>query len=281
MPKGISIHIGLNTVDPEHYQGWSGPLQACEHDAQDLQQVAESQGFQSRLLLTLEATRERVSAEIRQAAEGLDEDGILMLTYSGHGGQVPDYNLDEEMDNEDETWCLFDGQFLDDELFTLWAEFKPGARILVLSDSCHSGSVVKQYYSSFQSIGLVAPQLEPSATAPQFRMMPDEAAVRTYRENRAFYDSLQTSLDPDIASRVQASVLLISGCQDNQCSLDGTFNGLFTGTLLQVWRDGSYSRSYRDFHRDIVRRMPPTQTPNYFTTGMLSSSFEAQQPFTI
>ena len=95
MPKGISIHIGLNTVDPEHYQGWGGPLQACEHDAQDLLRVADSRGFQSQLLLTREATRESVAAEIRRAAEGLDEGGILMLTYSGHGGQVPDYDLDE------------------------------------------------------------------------------------------------------------------------------------------------------------------------------------------
>ena len=30
---GLSLHVGLNAVDPAHYAGWSGPLNACEADA--------------------------------------------------------------------------------------------------------------------------------------------------------------------------------------------------------------------------------------------------------
>ena len=33
--KGVSLHVGLNKVDPQHYAGWSGPLNACEADAED------------------------------------------------------------------------------------------------------------------------------------------------------------------------------------------------------------------------------------------------------
>ena len=36
MAKGISIHIGLNHVDPKHYQGWDGALNACIADANDM-----------------------------------------------------------------------------------------------------------------------------------------------------------------------------------------------------------------------------------------------------
>ena len=57
-----------------------------------------------------------------------------MLSYSGHGGQLPDLN-DDEPDQEDETWCLYDGQVVDDELSELYSHFKQGVRILVLSDS--------------------------------------------------------------------------------------------------------------------------------------------------
>ena len=34
--RAMSLHIGLNAVDPKHYGGWSGPLAACEFDANDL-----------------------------------------------------------------------------------------------------------------------------------------------------------------------------------------------------------------------------------------------------
>jgi len=36
MAKGIALHIGLNSVDPHKYEGWSGPLSACEADANDM-----------------------------------------------------------------------------------------------------------------------------------------------------------------------------------------------------------------------------------------------------
>ena len=40
--KGISLHIGLNRVDPAHYKGWDGALQGCENDANDLRAIAEA-----------------------------------------------------------------------------------------------------------------------------------------------------------------------------------------------------------------------------------------------
>ncbi len=36
MSKGISLHLGMNAVDPAHYGGWSGELLACEADANDM-----------------------------------------------------------------------------------------------------------------------------------------------------------------------------------------------------------------------------------------------------
>jgi metacaspase-1 len=65
-----------------------------------------------------------------------------LLTYSGHGGQVPDTNNDE-VDRVDETWCLYDRQFLDDELYYFLSKFKEGVRILVFIDCCHSGTVIR------------------------------------------------------------------------------------------------------------------------------------------
>ena len=32
MATGMSIHIGLNFVDPGHYGGWDGKLKGCENN---------------------------------------------------------------------------------------------------------------------------------------------------------------------------------------------------------------------------------------------------------
>ena len=78
-----------------------------------------------------------------------------------------------------------------------------------------------------------------------------------------------------------AHVVLISGCQDNQTSADGQRNGLFTETLKSVWNGGRFRGGHRGFWRGIVKKMPPWQSPNYFTVGPTSPSFERAKPFTL
>jgi len=277
MPKGISLHIGLNAVDPKHYQGWEGVLAACESDAEDMASIAKGMGFSPEVVLTQAATRERILAGLGKVASSLEPGDIFVLSYSGHGGQLPDLSGDET-DQEDETWCLYDGELVDDELYEALARIPAGVRVLTLSDSCHSGTMLKEAF--YQGIVGAAAQAQRMETS--YRCMPGAVAQRTYRANKGLYDGLlQNTALNDARSRVAASALLISGCQDNQLSSDGTFNGLFTARLLSVWRNGSFAGSYRQFHNAIVRLMPPDQTPNYYFIGAPDREFEAQRPFTI
>jgi hypothetical protein len=285
MAKGVALTIGLNSVSPAHYQGWSGELLACEADAQDMSQIARSRGFSVNSLLTKNATRTAVTQAIRSAATSLGAGDIFLLSYSGHGGQLPDHNSDED-DGEDETWCLFDGELIDDELYAALAAFAPGVRVLVFSDSCHSGTAVKLAFYSSPGDGSHAARAARgfggAGEEARFRTMPQAVALRTYQANQAMYDPILKDREVrESRAKVKASALLISGCQDNQLSADGTFNGLFTGTLKQVWNGGKFRGAYRTFHRRIVNRMPPDQTPNYFTIGTPDPKFEAQKPFTV
>jgi hypothetical protein len=278
MAKGMALTIGLNAVDPHHYEGWSGELMACEADAADMADIARFKGFETATLLTKAATRANVLSRIDQAAQTLGPGDIFLLTYSGHGGQLPDLNHDEA-DARDETWCLYDGQLVDDEIFALLAKFQAGVRILVFSDSCHSGTVLKLAY--YEALNRARRGTE-AGHPVRYRFMPGELAPRVYRAHRDFYDPILR--DPalrEVKEAVKASALLISGCQDNQYSQDGTFNGLFTGTLLQVWNAGKFKGDYRKFHRAICNHMPPDQTPNYFRVGKTNLKFERQTPFTI
>ena len=80
---------------------------------------------------------------------------------------------------------------------------------------------------------------------------------------------------------IGASIVLISGCQDNQVSLDGDKNGVFTGALLKVWDKGKFSGGLRKFHKEIQLRIDVFQSPNFMELGPVSSTFERQRPFTI
>ena len=173
----------------------------------------------------------------------------------------------------DETWCLYDGQLIDDELYSSWGAFASGVRIFLLSDSCHSGTVSKAiHYREKLRSGL----------PPVYRAMPDEVALRVYQNNKSFYDPILKNRNlSEALSAVKASVLLISGCQDNQLSMDGTFNGLFTGTLKTVWNGGTFDGSYRRFHTAIGSKMPPDQTPKLSLVGASNPAFIAQKPLTL
>ena len=290
-PRAMSLHIGLNLVDPKHYGGWSGPLASCELDAKDMAAIAKAKGMAVTQLLTKAGTRKAVLAGIRGAATKLGKGDLFFMSYSGHGGQVVDVSGDEA-DKQDETWCLYDGQLIDDELYFELGKFAAGVRILVLSDSCHSGTVTRA-------------RPVPPPPGMRSKLMPAEVGLRVYQQHQAFYDKLQNDVakaagkaaitDPDavlstlavqsarigaISKKFNAAALLISGCQDNQVSLDGDHNGAFTGRLREVWNNGRFAGHYAQFHAQIVAGMPASQTPNFFLLGN-AAAFVAQAPFTV
>ena len=288
--KALSLHLGLNAVSAAAYAGWDGPLAACEFDANDMAAIARAKGMKATVLLTKKATRAHLLAGMRSAAKALKSGDLFFLTYSGHGGQVPDVNGDEA-DQQDETWCLYDGQLIDDELYFELSRFAAGVRILVLSDSCHSGTVTRERPPP------------PPPPGQRAKLMPAAVAMRVYAEHKAFYDQLQldvakaagkVSVDPDAAlaqvgAAAQATalvgafkpaVVLVSGCQDNQTSMDGEHNGAFTEQLLKVWNRGAFTGNYGALHARIRAAMPPTQSPNLFALGN-AAAFLAQTPFTV
>ena len=295
-PKALSLHLGLNTVSAAAYEGWEGPLAACEFDANDMAALARGKGIKATVLLTRKATRAALLAGMRSAAKALKSGDLFFLTFSGHGGQVRDANRDEP-DRKDETWCLFDGQLIDDELYFELSRFAAGVRVLVLSDSCHSGSMTRER---------TPPPPPPGQRA---KLMPEAVGLRVYAAHAAFYDKLQADVakqaaaarkalaDPDAAlaqvavtgAAAQAvalvgpfkpAVVLISGCQDNQTSMDGEHNGAFTEKLLKVWNQGAFGGNYGNFHTRIRAALPASQSPNLFVLGP-AAAFLAQKPFTV
>lgn len=285
---GYSLHIGLNYVDPNAYNGWDGELSGCINDANAMMDLAGQAGFVTSQLIDSAATTQAVVGELGRLADVATAGDLCLVTLSGHGGQVDDNNGDEQ-DSMDETWVLWDRQLCDDELYQMWSQFAPGVRILVFSDSCHSGTVAKQSLA-LEMRNSVCSQTRSVEEDLQFKTaelsvkpksMPLDTQSQDNEERRGTYRFVQALAGPKSDADVSAQVILISGCQDNQLSYDGDVNGAFTTAVLETWANGSFRGDYRRFHSDILSRMTPDQTPNLYTVGPVSEAYLGQRPFEI
>ncbi|CAA6814209.1 MAG: Peptidase C14 [uncultured Thiotrichaceae bacterium] len=297
MPQGISLHIGLNRIDPQKY-GYDGKLNACVNDAIAMQAIADKKGYASTLLLDEAATARNVVVAIQQAYKKLNADDIFMMTYSGHGGQTVDNSKDEDKDEDisligtdenedeiyfdtggkDETFCFYDRMYWDDELNRQLAQFKPGVRILLIADCCHAESNYKNIDE--EDIDALPPTrgfgIEKSMEIVQLHQA--KSYTQHYRE-----DFLRAN------SKIDASLIQLAACKEGELSRDANPNdskplyGQFTKNLLKIWDNGHFDGNYQELLQNTGARIHRSyqQTPVYKTEGPSNRVFEQQKPFTI
>lgn len=286
-PRGVSLHIGLNAVNPVTYGGWDGVLYGCENDAAVYEELARQNGFSDiNVLLTQKASSKNVLAVLQQAARSLKAGDCLFISYSGHGGTVADENTDED-DLQDETWCLYDRQLIDDELFEAFAEFKAGVRILVVSDSCHSGTVTRMIPDNPKD------QLEQEKTQSAIeatyqklgfrsRSAPREIQVIVNKAQHKVLNDIKRKA-PVLAKDIAAGVLLLAACQDAELARELGDHGVFTATIKRILsqRQPSAINTYKRFFKKIKATIPPVQSPHLFSYGASAALFDTGYPFSI
>ncbi|MCB0569337.1 MAG: caspase family protein, partial [Phaeodactylibacter sp.] len=276
--KGYSLHLGVNRADQNHYNGLP-ELSCCINDAELMQDIARRYGYERSMLLCNEqATSERLTEILREYSRELEPGDILLLSYSGHGGQVEDLDSDEA-DARDETWCLYDRQFLDDELYQALALFKEGVRVLVFSDSCHSGTMARGDGDEEQAIrdALLAMLRERGL---RMKYMPEELAVKVAQQQAGVYRQARSRLTEEGPKEVLASVKLFAACLDHQVAREGKRYSHFTGELLRILREEPAVPDYAALHQALLKTAV-FQTPNYFEVGLKDRAFDESLPFSI
>jgi hypothetical protein len=258
---GISLHLGVNRVDPTHYAGWDGILTACEYDATDMRRLAQAAGFRTRTLLTAGCTRAALTSALSTAALLLGPGDIFLWTASCHGGQLPARSTGES-DSLDETLCLYDGQWLDNETHRALEQFPRAVRVVSVFDACHTGTPTR-------------------AKRTTARVMPAAVALATYLQNRRFYDGLLADLRSGPRATLEAATLALGASRDDQEAADGERNGRFTAALLRTWHSGAFIGDYLDLYTAIRRLMPPTQIPSINIEGPSSEALSKEHPFSI
>ena len=274
-----SLHIGVNITDRSQYPEPFQELSACVNDARAFDAIAADENFDRRSLHDEQANSTAVLTTLRSLSEKLAPGDLLLLTYSGHGAQVPSGLDDAEIDRNDETWVLYDRQLLDNELWRAWSLFKSGVRILLMSDSCHSGTIARR---SAQSVIPLPGSSAPFPVGALSRRMPDSARDRDFHDRAHLYAEVAAKVPPVGDVPVRATVLLFVACSDNETALEVDGHGIFTRAFLDVWDSGSFGGSYVDLFAKVKERVIERvqgQTPNYLPLGREDFTFEALRPF--
>lgn len=243
-----ALCIGIND-----YPDAGRELTGCVNDANDWAAVLGARGFTVTRLVDGEAIREGIVSAVNDAIVGAAKDDILVVTYSGFGTYVPDPkgfggDLREALCPAD----VAQGRLLLlDELDALLARRPAGAQAVVISDTCHAGTVTRGDDQSFDP-----------GTA-RMRILPPQVWIDARRARHE-------NLFEDIPRRDAEGLgdLLITACHGYEFGWEGRFagraSGVFTYHALKALASLRTGASYRDWFGAIQAHLPSsrwTQSP--------------------
>lgn len=209
-------------------------------------------GVGGALLPTRSNILSQLSSLVQQSSQ-LEE---IWVHYSGHGSYVQDRNGDEIMSGRDSTIVpcdyLASGFIIDDELLALLKLVKPTCRVILLFDSCYSGSVCDLPWS-FE-----------------------------YLSGNTFSRSLV-----DRVAVTHPNMYMMSGCKDTQTSADvyvaskKAYAGAFTDAFLECLRACGHNTNILALYKAVclylvqqkAQQKPLFSSSNVMpTTAMLSKT---------
>lgn len=259
MPKKTALCIGIND-----YPGTNNDLNGCVNDVNDWADVLTQKGFTVKKLLNDKATRNNILRELKSLLSKTEKGDSVVVQYSGHGSYVPDENGDEP-DGKDECICPYDivvngkpNFITDDELFDLYSLRHKDSKLLIISDSCHSGTVSR-----------VGPLLGTDGPVRKMRFLAPETFLPESELKK--FGTTNTRAFRSASPPGRYAGLLMAGCQDKQVSFDAEFankaNGAFSYVALQALKKLKASATYSDWFTEISKKLPSedyAQTPNLY-----------------
>lgn len=144
--RNRAISFGLNT-----YPGCA--LEGCVNDGKDILNYAvHSKVFsksETRLITNERATRAAMWAGMQWALADAKPGDTRLIHYSGHGAQYAGDHAGFQPDHQHDVMCPIDFDWseermiLDVQLFDLLKVVPSGVKVWILSDSCHSGNLLR------------------------------------------------------------------------------------------------------------------------------------------
>lgn len=192
-PLKKALLIGIN------YKNTEGELRGCVNDVNDLKKMLTSKYDYSPSNVTTvidsEATRKNILKQFTELLRSGKSGETLFVSFSGHGYYWDDIYNKDEIDGKDELIVTVDNYaIVDDELKNIIdANLKENVTLIALFDNCHSGTILDLPYHYF-------------------------------KEDK---EMIHHSLCKD----TKGTVICLSGCRDDQVSMDAYLQGDFNGAL--------------------------------------------------
>jgi len=254
-----TLIIGIND-----YPGTGSDLAGCANDARNWQRVfgrrhrgavrdkldacpffgsADSQ----RMLLDGQATRPACLSAIRSLLKLLMPRDLGVVVWSGHGTYVEDTSGDEP-DRFDEALVCADGRaIIDDELGELFGRRMSGSRLLVITDSCHSGTATRS----------AGPRLLGQTGAGDD--LGRDLRVRFLPPARLAANERSGWRTAPRRSPKLIDVIHLAACQDDQFAADAMFQrpeGAFSHYAIDALCSLEPGATYADWCLAISQRLP-------------------------
>ena len=209
-----AIAIGINYTSTPQYK-----LNGCHNDARNIVNFLLNNGYDnSNIRLLLEPTKLRILDNLNWIVNNSVAGDIVFISYSGHGTQINDTNGDER-DGKDE--CIFTANLqlvTDDELSNILSKAKPNVNIVCFFDGCHSGSMLDLTHNWI------------------------------HRQDNRFSYTIEN------LNKHLANITCISGCKDDQISLEVNNQGLLTTAFVRHYKIGIHLHTLlRTISEDIKK----------------------------
>jgi hypothetical protein len=261
MPKKYALCIGIN-----NYPGTDMDLAGCVNDALDWSVELAARGFEVTRLLDSAATKAAMVAAFEAVIGRAVKNDTVVITFSGHGTCAPDQNGDEA-DGLDEALCPHDirtgGPLTDDEIHLLFSKRRAGVKLVLIADSCHSGTVTRAAPSPPEDADLPRPRFMPMGNwLPQARVLHGSDG-----RLKPSVSGAPAGTSPFALPLLKSSGdLLLAGCLEgpNHFSYDarvlGRPTGAFTCYALKALKSLPPNATYADWHAALTPEYLPSAT---------------------
>ena len=210
-----------------NYPGSHYSLNGCVNDVKNGRNFLQEKNYDVKMLVDEDISK---SYNILEALTelGLASQKVVFFHYSGHGTQSKDLDNDEEDKLDEVVYSKNDVSITDDDINKILAGYGKDKTVFLIFDCCHSGSIADLPY-----------------------ILNVDGKVKVEKVKKA----------------INAKVICISGCRDNQTSADMTQGGVSFGALSSViytlLRGYKKDVTWRQFYADLVSEMKKKKYEQY------------------